>query len=167
AATSASRGVDPAATSSSTSQASWPARTEPPPKSDPVAMRTPARLAAATAAYAPSLRFAIRRRPSSVVKRSMAVVLANVSHDAKTESVAAVERDGTAVGHRSADAARPQHAGLDETLGVLARDLPQNRRRIVATSDPVAATLHGQMAVAVDQTRHDHRPARIDHVRSR
>src|SRR5207249_11629235 len=42
---------------------------------------------AATAAYAPSLRFAIRRRPSSVVKRSMAVVLANVSHDAKTERV--------------------------------------------------------------------------------
>src|SRR5204863_8689380 len=61
------------------------------------------------------------------------------------ELVADVERDGTAVGHRSADVARPQHAGLDETLGVLARDLPQYRRRIVATSDPVAATLHGQM----------------------
>src|SRR5437763_735993 len=48
AATRASRGVSPAATSSSASQARCPARTEPPPKSEPVAIRTPARFAAAT-----------------------------------------------------------------------------------------------------------------------
>ena len=50
-------------------------------------MRTPARLAAATDAYAPSLRFAMRWALSGVVKRSIAVVRAKVSHDAKTESV--------------------------------------------------------------------------------
>ena len=50
-------------------------------------MRTPARFAEATDAYAPSLRFAIRWRPSTAVKRSIAVVRTNVSHDAKTESV--------------------------------------------------------------------------------
>ena len=50
-------------------------------------MRTPARFAEATAAYAPSFRLTIRALPSSPVNRSMVVVRANVSHDAKTESV--------------------------------------------------------------------------------
>ena len=50
-------------------------------------MVTPARLAAAIDAYAPSFRFAMRSRPSGPVKRSIAVVRANVSHDANTESV--------------------------------------------------------------------------------
>ena len=63
-------------TSDSTSQASWFARSEPPPKSVPVAIRTPARWAARTDASAFSRRAAIAARPSAPVNRSIVVVVA-------------------------------------------------------------------------------------------
>src|SRR6266568_6997029 len=61
AAPSASQGSSPARTSASTSQARWPARTEPPPKSLPAAIGTPAACAARTLAWATSSRSADRK----------------------------------------------------------------------------------------------------------
>src|SRR5204862_7472266 len=57
------------------------------------------------------------------------------------ELVSDVERYRSPVRAWCADVASPQDAGLDEALSVLPRHLAKHRRWIVASRDPVAATL--------------------------
>src|SRR5207249_1514657 len=76
---SASAGFSPASTSDSTSHARWFARSDPPPKSVPVAIRTPARWASWTLSIARSRRRAVRSFPSSLTNRGNVVVCAEVA----------------------------------------------------------------------------------------
>ncbi len=87
AAPSASKGCRPASTSASTSQAMALARGEPPPKSVPAAMWTPAAWQACRLATPAASRRAIRSRPSSEVKRGMRVVVAKLRQERITVNV--------------------------------------------------------------------------------
>ena len=87
AAPSASHGSSPAATRHSTSQARWLARVDPPPKSVPVAIATPAARASRTLSSARAWRSRIRVRRSGSVKRSIEVVVAKLRHERKIASV--------------------------------------------------------------------------------
>src|ERR1022692_101453 len=87
AAPSASHGSRPARTRHSTSQARWPARTDPPPKSPPAARASPAAGAVRTLSSAPWSRSAVRCRPAGAVNRSIVVVNPKPSTECRTDSV--------------------------------------------------------------------------------
>src|SRR5262245_409671 len=65
---------------------------------------------------------------------------------------------------RRADIPDPADASADEGGGVLLRCLDQVGRRIAAAGDPLSAALQRQVAMAVDESRHDRRPARVNHL---
>src|SRR5207249_1103353 len=83
----ASHGFSPASTSDSTSHARWLARRDPPPKSVPAAIRTPARWAKRTLSTARSRRRAMRSFPSSLTNRGIVVVEEKEAHERKIASV--------------------------------------------------------------------------------
>ena len=80
-------GLSPARTSAFDLPGEVPARTDPPPKSLPAAIGTPAACATRMLASATSSRSAMRRPLSGPVKRSRVVVVAKPCHECRTESV--------------------------------------------------------------------------------
>src|SRR5688572_27351124 len=87
AAASAVTGSIPAVTRLVTSHASRLARSEPPPKSLPVAIATPASRAVRTDASPCSRRAAVAATPAAPAKRSMLVVAPKLSHEPMTARV--------------------------------------------------------------------------------
>ena len=83
-----------------------------------------------------------------------------------TVLVAHADRERDAVGGRRADVTCPEDARLRESSRVVARDLPEHVRRIVAALDPVTSALHGEVAVAIDHCRHDRGAPGIDDLRA-
>ncbi len=84
-----------------------------------------------------------------------------IPHSKRQGAFAAIDRVGSC---GRTDVTRPAHARRPQEPRVVLSDLHQPLGWIEATLDPVRATRHGQVAVAVDQAGDDRAAGRVNHL---